>query len=476
MLISGEWTAAANAAAFAVVSPVTAEIVGRVPAADVQDTRCAIAAAKDAFPPWSHTPAHERAAVLDRAAAALLERREPVAALAAIEQGKPVREARGEVAYAAGFLSFFAEEIRRRGGEAALPDRASGKRLRTLGVPVGVAGLITIWNFPLAGVTRPLAAALAAGCTAVVKPAEQTPLCAIAIFEALQAAGLPPGVANLVTTDEPAAVGAELARHEAVRKLSFTGSYAVGAELMRAAAPGMKRLTLELGGHAPLLVFADADLDAAARGALASKFRNGGQTCVAVNRILVEAPVLEPFTERFVALVRELRLGDPRDEHVDVGPLIDAEAMARVERHVADACARGATVLCGGARHTDPSLPHARLFAPTVIANALPEMTVMREETFGPVAPIAAFATEDEAVRAANNLPWGLAAFAYTRDRGRAERLAWDLDFGIVGINDTLPGAPHVPFGGVKRSGLGREGGRAGLEEFLEQRLVSEGP
>jgi succinate-semialdehyde dehydrogenase/glutarate-semialdehyde dehydrogenase len=472
-LIGGEWVGADSGRTFEVRSPADGSLIAHAADCGAAETRRAIDAAAAAFSTWSGRTAAERARIMLAARDAMLERREELARLLAREEGKPVTEARGEIAYAAGFLGYFAEEGGRAGAADVTPPVA-GKRVRTIEQPIGVAGLITIWNFPAAGVTRPLAAALAAGCTAVVKPAEQAPLCAVAILEMLEAAGLPPGAANLVLSSDPAPVGRELVRNPAVRKLSFTGSGAVGKELLRGCAGQVKRVTLELGGHAPFIVFADADLDAAAEGAVRSKFRNSGQTCVALNRIYVEEPALADFTERLVARVARLRLGDPLDEAVDVGPLIDAAALAKVQAHVQDAIAKGARALLGGTRRAVDGLEAGFYFEPTVLADATDDMAVMREETFGPVAPIAPFATEDEAVARANALPAGLAGFVYTGDHGRAERVARRLECGIVGVNDPLPGTPQAPFGGMKESGLGKEGGRMGLQEFLETKLVSE--
>ena len=471
LLIGGRWIEAERGGTFAVRSPADGSVVGRCAAAERADTVHAIEAAAEALPGWSALPPSERGEILTGAADRLEERADPLAQLIALEGGKPITEARGEVAYAAGFLRFYAQEA-----EAALSTRfhhAEGKRVRTVRRPVGVCGVITIWNFPVAGITRPLGAALAAGCTAVLKPAEQTPLSAVAVSEALCAAGLPSGVANLLTADDPAPVGSELGTSETVRKLSFTGSAEVGTALLGRAAPQAKRVTLELGGHAPLIVLADADLDAAVRGAIRAKFRNSGQTCTCINRIYVEQPAYRRFRERFGERVAELRAGDPMQEETEVGPLIDAEALARVERHVEDALDRGANLLCGGRRVEAPGVEAGLLYAPTALADVPPEALVMREETFGPVAPLAAVDSPQEAVAHANALPWGLAAYVYSGDRGRAEGLAASLDYGVIGINDPLPVAPHLPFGGLKRSGLGKEGGRAGIEEFLETQLIS---
>jgi succinate-semialdehyde dehydrogenase/glutarate-semialdehyde dehydrogenase len=472
MLIDGARVEADSGRTFEVRDPATGEVVGTVPEAGRAETRRAIEAAARAFPAWAELPAARRADVLVAARDAMTERNEELARLLTAEAGKPIAEARAEIAYAAEFLRFFADEGRRAGGEV-IPPHVEGKRLLAIKQPVGVAGILTVWNFPAAGVTRPAGAALAAGCTVVLKPPEQAPLCALAIAEILDDAGLPPGVANFVTTEHPAEVGRELVENALVPKLSFTGSLEVGRQLLRGAAEQVKRVTLELGGNAPFVVFADADVEAAARGAVASKFRNTGQTCVAVNRIYVEEPVLELFARRFAELVAELELGDPRREEVAVGPLIDEDAGRRLQRHVDEALAGGAELLHGGRRRTDGRLAAGAFYEPTVLARVAPGAAVMREETFGPVAPIASFDTESEALERANDPVAGLAAFVYTRDLSRAVRMAERLEFGIVGVNDPLPGAPHVPFGGIKQSGIGKEGGRLGLEEYLETKLVS---
>ncbi len=466
---------AVAAASFEVLSPASGEVVGTCPTAGREETAQAIEAAAEALPAWSGLAPADRAEILVDTAQRLTDRTEELARLIALEGGKPVAEARGEVGYAAGFLRFYAADA-----EAALAPEShphpEGKRVKVVRRPAGVCGLITIWNFPAAGITRPLGAALAAGCTAVVKPAEQTPLTAVAVLEAMGEAGLPTGTVNLVTAADPEPVGRELATNETVRKLSFTGSAEVGTSLLRESAAQAKRVTLELGGHAPFIVLADADIEAAVEGAIRSKFRNSGQTCVCLNRIYVESPAYPEFRDRFAERVRALHVGDPLEESTEVGPLIDTAAIARVESHVADALERGATLLCGGQRADGPGSEAGLLYQPTALADVPAEARVMREETFGPVAPIAPVSSEREAIELANALPWGLAAYLYTGDTDRAERLSSSLDYGVVGINDPLPAAPHLPFGGLKRSGLGKEGGRAGIEEFLETQLVSAAP
>jgi succinate-semialdehyde dehydrogenase/glutarate-semialdehyde dehydrogenase len=474
MFINGRWVEAGSGRIFEVRNPATGDLVALVPDADGYDASRAIDAASKAFPVWSCLPARERAAFLIRVRDLMMERQEELARLLAIEEGKPIAEARIEISYSAEFLNFFAEECKRDMGEVISP-YVSGKRLLTIRQPLGVAGIITIWNYPSAGITRPVAPALAAGCTVVVKPAEQAPLSAVAIFELFEDSGLPPGVANLVTTFNPEVIGQELLTNPLVRKLSFTGSVEVGKGIMRGAADQLKRITLELGGHAPFIVFEDADIEAAASGAVKSKFQNTGQTCVALNRIYVDESIIEPFTRRFTELVKGLKMGDPLDKTVQIGPLIDEPALLKVKSHVEDAISKGARLLVGGKTRTDNEFSKGFFFEPTVLSNVTHDMLIMKEETFGPVAPIAAFRSEDEVLLLANELPYGLAAFFYTKNLSRAIRTAERLEYGIVGVNDSRLGAVHIPFGGIKESGYGKEGGRLGLEEFLETKLISIG-
>ncbi len=473
LYIDGRWVEPSSSGSFEVRNPATNEVVAHAADGSRSDAHSAISAAARAFPDWSTRTAEDRSAILHEVARRILAERERLGRLIATEEGKPIVEAIGEVGYAAAFLQFFADESQRVRTEELSPT-VPGKRMWTIQQPVGVAAIVSIWNFPAAGITRPLGAALAAGCTAVVKPSERTPLTAAAIFEVFDAAGLPAGAANLVTALDPRPIGAEFVSNPFVRKISFTGSVEVGREIMRGAADQIQRVSLELGGHAPLIVFEDADLDAAVEGAVASKFRNNGQTCICLNRIYVQNSVRARFTELFVDRVRQLKLGDPLDDTVQVGPLIDSSAITKVKAHVEDAVEKGARILLGGHVRTDKPFDRGFFFEPTVLAEVPPNARIMREETFGPVAPIVAFESEDEVLAAANALPYGLAAFVYTRDTCRARRVADRLEYGIVGLNDSLPGAPHVPFGGVKQSGLGKEGGRLGLEEFLETKLISE--
>ena len=474
MFINGRWVGANSEKTFEVRNPATGELIALVPDGDAYDTSLAIDAAAKAFPLWAQVPPRERAAILMNVRNLMVEKQEELARLLAIEEGKPLLESRIEIQYAAEFLSFFAEECKRNMGEV-IPPPVPDKRFLTVKQPVGVAGIITIWNYPSAGITRPVAPALAAGCTIVVKPAEQTPLSAIAIFELFEKSGIPPGVANLVTTPNPEAVGGELLANPSVRKLSFTGSIEVGKHIMRGASDQLKRITLELGGHAPFIVFEDAEIEKAAVGALKSKFQNTGQTCVALNRIYVHESIIELFTSRFTELVKELKMGNPLDETVQIGPLIDEEGLLKVKTHVEDAVSKGAQVLIGGNQRMDNEFAKGFFFEPTVLSHVTHDMRIMKEETFGPVAPIIPFKSEDAVLSLANDLPYGLAAYFYTRDLSRAILIAERLKYGVIGVNDFRFGSVQIPFGGVKESGYGKEGGRLGLEEFLETKLISIG-
>lgn len=468
MLIDGEWRQAAGT--FPVHNPATGDVVAAVADGTRDDTRSAIAAAARAGPAWAATPAPARARILRRVASLMLERSDDLARTLTLEGGKPLAEARGEIAYAASFFGWFAGEAERTYGRL-IPASTPHKRLLAVRQPVGVVGAITPWNFPAAMVTRKVAPALAAGCTVVLKPAEQTPLTALRVAALCVDAGLPAGTLNVIPTRDPAEIGAELLANPLVRKITFTGSTEVGKYLMRESAASIKRISLELGGHAPFIVFEDADLAAAARGAIASKFRNAGQTCVCANRLFVHASVAAPFLAVLEPLVRALTVGDGTTPGVEIGPLIDAAAIAKVEAHVDDARALGARVLTGGRR--PPEHVKGHFYAPTLLVDVRDEMRVMREETFGPVAPVATFETEDEVIGRANRGPYGLAAYVYTRDLSRAWRAAERLDYGIVGVNDPVPSTAQAPFGGFKESGLGREGGTEGMDAFLETKYVS---
>jgi len=469
VLMAGRWQNAADGALFEVRNPANGTLVGTSPRCTAGDIAHAIEAAHAAFPAWRDQPAKARARILRRWFELILALRDDLAAIMTTEQGKPLAEARGEIDYAASFIEWFAEEARRVCGEI-VPSPWSDRRLLTLRQPVGVAALITPWNFPAAMLTRKAGAALAAGCTIIAKPASQTPFTALALAELAQRAGLPPGVLNVVTGDA-ATIGAVLTTHPLVQKLSFTGSTEVGKQLLAQCAGTVKRVSLELGGNAPFLVFDDADLDAAVDGALASKYRNGGQTCVCANRIFVQAGIHDAFAEKFAAAVARLRVGDGFEPDTDIGPLISPAARERVEAHIADALARGATLLTGGHRHARGG----QFFEATVLRDCTPDMRVCREETFGPVAPLIRFVTEADALAISNAGDYGLAAYAYTRDLARAWRLAERLDAGMVGINTGLISTAEASFGGVKQSGLGREGGRDGIDEYLETRCVNLG-
>ncbi len=462
-MINGRWTAGKDGAQTEVYNPATGRLVGRVPSLDRSQVREAIAAAEAALPSWRFATAHRRSGILRRWHDLIMANLEDLAVIMTTEQGKPLAESRGEIAYAASFVEWFAEEAKRVYGDT-IPMVQPDKRIIVIKEPVGVCAAITPWNFPSAMITRKVAPALAAGCTMVVKPAPQTPFSALALAALGREAGMPPGVFNVVTG--PAAeIGAEMTASPVVRKLSFTGSTAVGKMLMRECAATVKKISLELGGHAPFLVFDDADLEAAVEGAMASKYRNSGQTCVCANRFIVQRQVHERFAELLTARVRnELKVGDGFEEGVNQGPLIDNRAVAKVEAQIADAVARGARIACGGKRLAGNGL----FFEPTVLVDVTPDMRIAREETFGPVAPIFSFNEEDEAVALANDTPYGLASYFYSRDIGRVWRIAERLEYGMVGINTGLMSSESAPFGGMKESGIGREGSKYGIDEYLE--------
>ncbi len=474
MLIGGMWRMTQDAT-FPVINPATGEMLSHVPDAGPAETKAAIDAAAAALPEWAATPAPARATLLRKVAGLMLERQERLATIMTLEQGKPLAEARGEIAYAASFLAWFAGEAERIYGRT-VPASTPNKRILILRQPVGVVALITPWNFPAAMLTRKLGPALAAGCVAICKPAEQTPLSALELGKLFQEAGCPPGVVNIVTTSDPVRFSATIFADNRVRKISFTGSTEVGKRLIEQSAAGVKRLSLELGGNAPFIVFDDADLEAAVAGAIASKFRNTGQTCVCANRIFVQRGIYDRFAERFTERVRSLKVGNGLAPGVQIGPLIDQHALEKVERHVADALDHGARVLAGGeAYRGGAEATQGAFWTPTVLADASPEMLVAREETFGPVAPLIPFDTEDEVLRLANDSEYGLAAYFFTRDASRVFRVAEGLEYGIVGANDALPSTAQAPFGGFKQSGLGREGGPTGIDEYLEIKYVSIG-
>ena len=462
-LINGHWVAASSGQTFAVMNPATGESIAEVADLSAADCAAAIDAAAAAFPLWSKRTAKERAQILKRWFHLIETHADDLAALITREMGKPLAEARGEVTYGASFIEWFAEEGRRIYGEV-IPPHMADKRVLSIRQPVGVVAAITPWNFPLAMITRKVSPALAAGCTVVVKPSEDTPLTALAVCALAQQAGMPPGVLNCVTGMDAPAIGGLLTADPRVRKVTFTGSTAVGKILYRQCADTVKKLSLELGGNAPFIVFDDADLDAAVEGAMLCKFRNAGQTCVCANRILVQSGIHDRFIEAFSARVSALRVADGDQPGAEIGPLINADGLAKVRAHVDDALAQGATVVVGGGEHAAGPL----FYTPTVLSGVTTTMRMAQEETFGPVAPIYRFTHEDEAVQLANDTPYGLAAYFYTRDLSRTFRVYEALDYGIIGVNTGIISTEVAPFGGVKESGLGREGGPHGIDEFLE--------
>ncbi|MDR1934717.1 MAG: succinate-semialdehyde dehydrogenase [Candidatus Accumulibacter sp.] len=464
--IGGVWIDADSAATITVRNPATGETLGTAPRMGAAETRRAIAAAHAAWPAWRAKTAGERAKLLRRWYELLIASQDDLGLLMTSEQGKPLAEARGEIAYAASYLEWFAEEGKRAYGEIVPPNLAD-RRILVTREPVGVCAAITPWNFPSAMIARKAGAALAAGCAMVVKPASQTPFSALAIAELGARAGIPEGVFNVVTGSS-GEIGGELCANPIVRKLSFTGSTEIGAKLIAQCAPTVKKLSLELGGNAPFIVFDDADLDAAVAGAMVSKYRNAGQTCVCANRLLVQDGVHDAFAAKLAAAIGELRVGNGVEPGVTQGPLIDPSAVDKVEALVADARAKGARVILGGRRH---ALGHT-FYEPTLLAGATPDMRVAREEIFGPVAPLFRFATEGEAIRLANDTEFGLAAYLYARDVGRIVRVSEALEYGMVGVNTGLISTEIAPFGGMKSSGLGREGARHGLDDYLEIKYV----
>ncbi len=467
--IDGAWLDADSSESFAVTDPATGEAICTVPKMGAAETARAIAAAEAALPEWRALTAGARSKLLRRLFDLMIEHQAALGELLSREQGKPLAEAVGEVAYSASFIEWFAEEGKRAYGEV-IPTFADNRRVVTLRQPVGVVAAITPWNFPSAMIGRKLGPALAAGCTVVLKPASQTPLSALALAVLAEQAGIPKGVFNVIT-GSAAAIGGELTSNPVVRKISFTGSTEVGRELIRQSADTVKKLSLELGGNAPFLVFDDADVDAAVEGALISKFRNNGQTCVCTNRFYVQAGVYDAFVEKLAARVGKLKLGRGIDAGVDCGPLIDAAAVAKVQEHLADALGRGAKLLTGG----KPSELGGTWFEPTVVADVTPDMLLCREETFGPLAGVVRFTDEAEAIALANDSEFGLASYFYSRDLGRVWRVAEALEAGIVGINTGLISTEVAPFGGIKQSGLGREGSRHGLDDYLEIKYLCMG-
>ncbi len=466
--IAGEWHDAETR--FAVTDPASGEVLAEVPDLGADATRDAVAAAEAAWPAWRKRTAKERANLLRGWYDAIMDHQEALARLMTREQGKPLAESRGEVAYGASFVEFYAEEAKRVAGET-LPSHGVDKRILVFREPIGVVAAITPWNFPLAMITRKCAPALAAGCPVVIKPAEATPLTALALARLAELVGFPAGVINVVTASRPAEVGEVLTSDPRVRKISFTGSTPVGKKLLAQCAGTVKKASMELGGNAPFIVFDDADLDAAVEGAIASKYRNSGQTCVCTNRLLVQDGVYDAFVEKLAARVAELRVGSGLEEGVAQGPLINAAAVEKVEAHIADALAKGGRLVTGGK-------PHAlggTFFEPTVIADVSEEMRVAREETFGPLAPVFRFATEEQAIAMANATEFGLAAYFYARDYRRIWHVMEGLEYGMVAVNEGILSTELAPFGGVKESGLGREGSHHGLDEYTELKYVCVG-
>ena len=470
MYIDGQWSQAENDASFDVFNPATGEKIGAVASGDQKDAARAIESAARAFKSWSSLTAYQRSGYLYEAYRIMMDRREDLARVMTQEQGKPLKAARNEVQYGADFLLWYAEEAKRVYGDT-IPAPRPDQRFIVLKQPVGVVGAVTPWNYPVSMITRKVAPALAAGCTIVLKPAEDTPLCAIEVFRVLHDAGIPGGVANLVTALEPEPIGEEFITNPLVRKLAFTGSTEVGKLLARGAAEHLKRISLELGGHAPFIVFDDADPIHAAKGAMLVKFLNTGQACISPNRIFVQRRVIDDFVAEAKARVSKMRAGNGLEAGVSIGPLVGPAAMEKVERQVANALDLGATLISGGRRLTEDGLDRGFFYAPTVLGDVSAQMQIYREETFGPVAAIIPFDTEEEVLEMANDTHYGLASYIYTRDISRAMRVFERLRFGIVGINDINPTAAAAPFGGMKESGLGREGGREGIAEYLETKL-----
>ncbi|MED1418611.1 NAD-dependent succinate-semialdehyde dehydrogenase [Bacillus smithii] len=467
MFIDGEWTGT-ELPTFDVINPANGEVIAAVPNGGKEEAKKAVDAAYNAFLSWSKKTAGERSALLYKWHRLIDEHKEEIGEIMTREQGKPLKEAIGEVDYANSFISWYAEEGKRIYGET-IPASHENKRILVLKQPVGVVAAITPWNFPAAMITRKVAPALAAGCTVVVKPAEQTPLTAFKLAELAEKAGIPKGVLNIITGN-PQEIGETWLADERVRKITFTGSTEVGKILMRGAADTVKKVSLELGGQAPFIVLDDANIEKAVAGAIASKFRNAGQTCVCANRIYVHEKIVESFTQKMAEAVQQLKMGNGLDQGVEIGPLIDENAVKKVERHIEDAVEKGGKVVIGGKKADQYK---GFFFEPTVITNVTDEMLCMNEETFGPLAPITTFQSIEEVIQRANHTPYGLAAYVFTENISKAIQITEQLEYGIVGLNDGLPSVAQAPFGGFKQSGLGREGGHHGMEEFLETKFVS---
>lgn len=473
IFINGEWKSIDSSKTEKIYNPATLEPITEVAYGGAAETKQAIEAADAAFTPWSSLTGRERSTFLYRASQLMQEDAERLGEILTKEQGKPLKEAIGEVKGAAQFLLWYAEEASRGYGEW-LPSSVKSKRMLVIPKPVGVVGAITPWNFPSSMITRKLAPALAAGCTTVLKPSPETPLSAIEIFKIFEAAGFPKGVVNLVTGDADA-IGKQLLTHQKVRMITFTGSTNVGKYLMREASDHVKKVALELGGHAPIIIFDDANLDKAVNMSLASKFRNNGQTCICANRLYVHESIAEEFTSRLKDKVNNMKIGLGLEEGIELGPLINEQAVDKVKAHVEDALKKGAKLECGGETTAIPSALQGHFYPPTVVSNATDDMLVMNEETFGPLFPIQTFSDQDAVIAKANHTDYGLAAYVFTENTSRTLQVSEKLDYGIVGVNDVFPAVPEAPFGGIKQSGNGKEGGHHGMEEFLEQKFISIG-
>jgi len=468
--INGEWCGAADNGRFDILNPATGAVIASLPDMGVVETREAIEAADAAWPAWRQKTGKERAGILRKLFFLMMENQEDLAQLITAEGGKPLAESRGEVAYGAAFIEWFGEEAKRTYGDL-IPATFNDRRIVADKQPIGVCAAITPWNFPIAMVTRKVGPALAAGCPVVLKPARETPLSALALAELAERAGVPPGIFSVVTSSSGKRIGGELTSNPIVRKLTFTGSTATGKVLMRQCADTIKKLSLELGGNAPFIVFDDADVDKAVAGAIASKYRNSGQTCVCVNRFLVQDGVYDEFAAKLTAAVEAMKVGNGVDEGVVQGPLINVAGLEKVQEHVDDAVSKGASVTVGGHRHA----LGGNFFEPTVLTDVTPDMAVAREETFGPVSPLFRFRTEEEAIAMSNDTEFGLAAYFYTRDSARTWRVSQALEYGIVGINEGIISTEVAPFGGIKESGLGREGSKYGIEDYLEIKYICMG-
>lgn len=463
--IDGKWVKGKKN--FPVTNPVNNEIIGKVPDLSVADTKAAIAAAESAFPAWAKKTAKERAKILRRWADLIVENADDLAAIMTAEQGKPLAESKGEILYAASFLEWFGEEGKRAYGEM-IPSPIPNARIAVIKQPIGVCAAITPWNFPSAMITRKVGPALAAGCTMIVKPARETPLSALALAVLAEEAGVASGVFNVITTSDSKAIGAELCENPAIRKLSFTGSTEVGRVLMRQCSSTIKKLSLELGGNAPFIVFDDADIDAAVEGTIASKYRNAGQTCVCANRIYVQEKIYDTFAKKLAVKVKALKIGNGTEQGVQIGPLINPEAVEKAKSHIKDAIGKGAKIIAGGKPHK----LGGTFFEPAILIGVTAKMKIAQEETFGPVAPLFKFKDELDVIRQANDTIFGLAAYFYARDIGRVWRVAEALEYGMVAVNSGILSTEVAPFGGVKQSGLGREGAREGLMEYLETKYI----